>query len=121
MSKYEPRNTWDRRFNPKACAEGIYRGMNYGQCSRKGVIEHEGDMWCKAHHPPTVDEKRRASQTKFEAEYKARRDRKNAEYKMARFGPKFIEALTQIAEMRGSSPALLAAKVLKEYEADGEE
>lgn len=35
------------------CAEKIFRGWQTYCCHSAGIIEHEGKMYCKRHHPPT--------------------------------------------------------------------
>jgi len=61
-------STLDRAPNPIAdappmCAGKITSGFHLHPCSRRGYAEHEGQWFCKMHHPPTLqakdDERRR--------------------------------------------------------------
>lgn len=57
----------------KRCAQRIFEPNGYysSQCSRRGILEHDGKLWCKQHHPPTAEAK--------DAERRKRRDEKWAE------------------------------------------
>lgn len=56
------------------CAGRVWRSGRYmpSQCDKKGSLEHEGRMWCKAHHPPTVALKMLARDQKWMAEREAK-------------------------------------------------
>lgn len=58
------------------CAGRTYDGMHRGYypCTRNGSLEHDGKLWCKTHHPPTVKAKEQARSAKWEAEYQARKE-----------------------------------------------
>lgn len=57
----------EKPVDPKRCAASVWDNWTNYQCRRKGILEHQGRLWCKQHHPPTYDAKRRAKQAKWEA------------------------------------------------------
>lgn len=58
------------------CAGRTYDNISrlFGGCQRNGSLEHDGKMWCKTHHPPTVKARDEALRAKWEAEYRARKE-----------------------------------------------
>lgn len=58
------------------CAGRTYDNISrlFGRCQHNGSLEHDGKMWCKTHHPPTVEAKEKAKSAKWEAEYQARKE-----------------------------------------------
>lgn len=63
------------------CAGRTYDVMHRGYypCARSGSLEHDGKMWCKTHHPPTVEAKTKAQHVKWEEELKQRDEQRRAE------------------------------------------
>lgn len=59
------------------CSGQIWTGYRYRECSYKAAHEHEGAMYCKMHHPPTV----KAKLEKKTAAYIEEADRRAAVYK----------------------------------------
>ena len=57
------------------CSERVYDGsrVDFGghSCSRKGIIERNGELWCKQHDPEEVAARREAQSAKWQAEYDA--------------------------------------------------
>lgn len=110
------------------CAGKIFRGYRYYSCSNKASHEHEGTMYCKTHHPPTVQAKREKKLAEYEAEsrrraaaYKAEADAKAEMKRRAECFPDLLEALQyaikQIPEL-ATVPGISAAiqKATKEQE-----
>lgn len=68
---------------PQCC--GSVRGDGWGrphQCARSGTLEHEGKLYCKTHHPPTVKAKDEERSARWRAEWaaeKAASEKKSAE------------------------------------------
>lgn len=96
------------------------------QCEHTGTMEHEGKMYCKLHHPPTVEARKEA------ARRKATKDSRRAETKHFRevMCPRAIQALRDFYDAtrppkgyyRGltvdaSAAAERAKTLLDEYEA----
>ena len=57
------------------CVGRVYSGHYIGShtCNKTARYEHNGKWYCKTHHPPTVEEKRRAHAAKWEAKFDAER------------------------------------------------
>ena len=55
------------------CVGRVYSGHYIGShtCNKTARYEHNGKWYCKTHHPPTVEEKRRAHAAKWEAKFNA--------------------------------------------------
>ena len=65
------------------------RGWRYSPpCQNYGKYEHDGKLYCKAHHPPTVDaknaEKARLRKDKFEADQTARAEHRQRQEEIER-------------------------------------
>lgn len=62
------------------CCAPIYSSGSYRsyRCDKGAKYEHEGDWYCKTHHPPTVKAKRDASYSKWVAERQAQRAEERA-------------------------------------------
>lgn len=44
------------------CAGTVWNETHWPKpCTRKGVLEHDGKHYCKTHHPPTMEARRKAS------------------------------------------------------------
>lgn len=63
------------------CAGRTYDNISrlFGGCQRNGSLEHDGRLWCKTHHPPTVEAKTKALHAKWEEERKQRDEQRRAE------------------------------------------
>lgn len=82
------------------CAGKIWAGIRYRPCGKTAAHEHEGVMYCKTHHPPTVQAKAKQRQAEWEAEYrgkvnaeKAEAEKKAEEKRRAECFPELIAAL----------------------------
>lgn len=91
------------------CPARIY-GARWGghACPNSGKYEHEGVMFCKLHHPPTVKAKREAKYAQWDAEYQAKREAEKqaaaaaAEQKRrAECFPDLLEALQEMLLQHG--------------------
>lgn len=54
------------------CAGRVYRFGRSNACTRNGSLEHNGSMWCKTHHPPTIKANADEKAAKWAAERKQR-------------------------------------------------
>lgn len=63
------------------CAGRTYDSMHRGfyACTRNGSLEHGGKMWCKTHHPPTVEAKTKAQNENWMAKARMQREAARAE------------------------------------------
>lgn len=59
--------------NPKKCAAAVWADYSWHQCSRAGVIERDGRIWCKQHDPEAARERREKQRAKDEATINAAR------------------------------------------------
>lgn len=68
-------------MDKQRCAGRTYDNISrlFGGCQRNGSLEHDGKMWCKTHHPPTVEAKTKALHAKWDAERKQRENERRAE------------------------------------------
>ena len=83
------------------CCKHIFTGERWDfsghQCSRKGIIEKDGKLYCKIHDPEAEQKRRKEQQEKWDAERKvenAKRRRKSAIEKACEGVP--TEVLEQI-------------------------
>ena len=53
------------KLDPVRCSGKVYSGLFSHQCACNGTLEHDGALYCKTHHPPTVKEKRAVRQQKW--------------------------------------------------------
>lgn len=72
-------------------------------CQNYGKHEHDGKLYCKAHHPPTVAaknaEKERLRKNKFEADEKARAERRQRQDEIERKAAKYDAVVEQRDEL----------------------
>ena len=54
------------------CADRIFSGGRSHQCSRAGVVEENGKLWCKQHAPSSEKARRDARDKKWAAEAQVR-------------------------------------------------
>jgi len=100
----------------RAWSPGAFRSH---QCEATAKYEHEGQWYCKTHHPPTVAAKFQARQAERErerneqaaAQKQAAAERAEMEWRAALF-PKLLEALLWIerrcpAEFRKQNPHVI--------------
>lgn len=89
------------------CVGRVYSGHYIGShtCNKTARYEHNGEWYCKTHHPQTVEEKRRAHAAKWEAKFdaemaqRAQQHREHAEMqRKAAAYDTLLEALKSIAE-----------------------
>jgi hypothetical protein len=50
----------------------VWNGYKHTACVNNGKHEHNGQMWCGIHHPPTVAKKRAVNTTKMRNEWNRR-------------------------------------------------
>ena len=87
----------------QTCAGKIFRGYRYYGCANTGSHEHEGVMYCKTHHPPTVKAKRDKKQAEWESKYqervkaeKAKADATSEMKRRANCFPDLLDALQSV-------------------------
>lgn len=54
----------------KKCSGTIHRDYQFHQCSRRGLIEEDGQLWCKQHAPSAVKARREKSNDRYDLEDK---------------------------------------------------
>ena len=59
------------------CCGEVWGGLSFRgtRCTRAGKLEHEGKLYCSAHHPPTVEAKNKVKREKWDIEFAESRDR----------------------------------------------
>ena len=99
------------------CAGTVWKDFHHCRCQVNASLEHDGEWWCKTHHPPTVKAKLEAKSAKWQeqwaAERKAAQEKRHAEEEKARkaaaydrlmdriFGKKEYETLC-VADIRAA-------------------
>lgn len=66
----------------KRCAKQVYSGGSFHghRCTRLGILEHGGKLWCTQHYPPNVEARDQSRHAQWEREW-AERDWQRAEAK----------------------------------------
>jgi hypothetical protein len=112
------------------CCGEIWHGFGFNRCNRGAKYTHEGNWYCKTHHPPTAQQKKEACRTalkeKRDAERKAREEAAAAKAETERRAalyPELLEALKRIADPRnihfaGDAQVVARAAIAK---AEGEQ
>ena len=79
------------------CVVKVWRLGSYhpSQCSRKGVLQHDGKAYCKQHHPPEVKKRLNAQNEKWEEKSSARAKI----HRLNRAAPELLEALKEAASV----------------------
>ena len=64
-------------MDKEKCAGVSYRFGRSCACRRNGSLEHDGRMWCRSHHPPSIKQRadEQAAQWAAERKYRAERAR----------------------------------------------
>lgn len=66
------------------CSKIVWHRFGKFSCSATGKYEHDGKLYCKKHHPPSVEATRKAKAEKWERECAARhKAREDANAKQA--------------------------------------
>lgn len=58
----------------RRCVKTVYAEYGSSQCSRSGVFQHKGKWYCKQHHPPTAEAKRKERDAKWDAHWDAQQE-----------------------------------------------
>lgn len=89
----------------KQCCHKSFATWPAKRCKNTGVLEFGGDHYCKMHHPPTVQEKKRKQAAAFDAKFKADLARKKVAFeeateqkRRADLYPELLEALKNCVE-----------------------
>jgi len=61
--------------DPEKCQAVVSEGWPPGQCSRKGVVEEDGKLWCRQHTPSAVKKRLSETEKRWEAKFEERRRR----------------------------------------------
>lgn len=87
------------------CCGKVWGGFGFHRCGRGAKYAHEGNWYCKTHHPPTVKQKNEAWRTaleeKLDAERKAREEAAAAKAETERraaLHQELLDALKQALE-----------------------
>jgi len=82
------------------CCGKVWGGFDFHRCGRGAKYAHEGNWYCKTHHPPTAQQKNEAWRTalkeKWDAERKAREEAAAAKAETKRRAalyPELLDAL----------------------------
>ncbi len=92
------------------CVGRVYAGHYIGShtCNKTARYEHNGKWYCKTHHPPTVEEKRRAHAAKREAEFDAERAQRAQQHRehaeMQRRAAAYDELLEALNDIANTDP-----------------
>ena len=85
------------------CAEQLvrYPGVwpRWHPCTRKGVVEEDGNKWCKQHAPSSVKARRKASSAKFKADQDRRLAPYNEAKRLEALNAKLLKALEPFADI----------------------
>jgi len=69
------------------CVARVFDRWHSHQCSRKGVVEQDGKLYCKQHDPERIKSKREAETGKFKAQWEeSRRNEADADKLIKRLG-----------------------------------
>jgi hypothetical protein len=86
------------------CCGSVWGGFAFHRCGIGAKYAHEGNWYCKTHHPPTAQQKKEAWRTalkeKWDAERKAWEEAAAAKAETERRAalyPELLEALRRIA------------------------
>lgn len=82
------------------------RTVSFHRCYSTGTLEHDGKMWCKLHHPPTLEIKAKARHDRWADEYEARNKRLQADLLLMRKGKLFDEVWAMLNRVRHGSPGI---------------
>lgn len=107
------------------CCGEIWHGFGFNRCGRGAKYAHEGNWYCKTHHPPTVKQKNEAWRTALEekrdAERKVREEAAAAKAETERRAalyPELLEALNNIeVSTHDAMTAALARAAIAKAEA----
>lgn len=88
-SEYESPVDMDGRCRASVYQSGAFRST---QCSRKGVNEEGGMLWCKIHTPSIKEKKQAEKSAEWEAEWAASR----AKDKIKAAAPALLEVLEKV-------------------------
>ena len=55
------------------CCGSVWGGFGFHRCGRGAKYAHEGNWYCKTHHPPTAQQKKEAWRTALEGKRDAER------------------------------------------------
>jgi hypothetical protein len=90
------------------CRGEIWHGFGFNRCGKGAKYAHEGNWYCKTHHPPTAQQKKEAWRTAFggklDAERKAREEAAAAKAETERRAalyPELLEALKMALSIIG--------------------
>lgn len=90
------------------CVGRIWTGFSHNACGRGAAYEHEGEHYCKTHHPPAVGARATARNTEYEEQYRLRKEMADAEKDRAKERerraaafPLLVEALEKVSSDLG--------------------
>jgi hypothetical protein len=70
-------------MDKQLCAGQTRKGERYFRtlvsCQNEGTLEHNGQMWCKVHHRPTLDAKQKAKTEALKEKWHAELRQRKAE------------------------------------------
>ncbi len=102
------------------CCGKVWGGFGFHRCGRGAKYAHEGNWYCKTHHPPTVKQKKEAwlmaLKEKCDAERKAWEEAAAAKAETERRAalyPELLEALRLIAATNPVDAALDSERAIR--------
>lgn len=112
--------TKDETARPKCCAIILDRGLVWrpaNLCSRPGVIQRDGELYCRQHDPITAQERRRKSQEGWAAENAAKR----RHWRLECAAPDLLAALKAVVQIAGQDTPEFAAAHAAIAKAEGDD
>ena len=61
------------------------------RCKNKGILEHGGELYCRLHHPPTMEERRNLKYTAWKEKYDEKNDESRFKEICAEVGLEFLK------------------------------
>lgn len=95
------------------CAGRVWHDGSFysSACMNNGKHEHGGKWWCKMHHPPTVDAKRKERERKWDIKFRAEQAQRERAQALKRKQVAALKAIEQIAAGH-NDPRALAQEVI---------
>ena len=97
------------------CVGHVWSNYRYKRCEKGAAYEHEGKMYCKTHHPPTVEAKLDVKLQELIDKNNSRRAAEKLEAQKADALPDFFSALQLVAD---HIPEIIASGILTAAETD---
>lgn len=104
------------------CVGRVWGNYRYTKCGKGAAYEHEGAMYCKTHHPPTVEAKQAVRLQALIDKNNSRRAAEKLEAQKAadkqRMADAFPDLLQSLQLVAAHIPEIIAAGILTAAETD---